>query len=156
MARIPDHAIEQLKSDVSLQRLVDAHGITLKPHGQDLLGTCPFHDDATPSLVINTDSSFFLSSEAHASKVSKGASIIIRYPGLSRSMKITVGEKTWSYDFTSVVISREYIKPQFMGFSANKIMFQVESNGAVYIFKPDVTMPSKILPPQPSGFPMIP
>ncbi len=42
MARISETLIEQLKFDVSLPPLVEAHGITLKPHGQDLLGTCPF------------------------------------------------------------------------------------------------------------------
>src|SRR5690606_5672854 len=25
----------------------------LKPHGKDLIGRCPFHDDKTPSLVIS-------------------------------------------------------------------------------------------------------
>jgi CHC2-type zinc finger protein/Toprim domain-containing protein/DNA primase-like protein len=52
MARIPDEVIERLKSEVSLQRLAEAQGITLKKHGQDVIGLCPFHDDNDPSLVI--------------------------------------------------------------------------------------------------------
>jgi DNA primase catalytic core len=32
--------------------LVRARGIELKPHGKDLLGLCPFHDDHQPSLVV--------------------------------------------------------------------------------------------------------
>ncbi len=52
MARIPDDVIERLKSDISLQRLIEAQGIDLKPHGADLIGLCPFHDDKAPSLVI--------------------------------------------------------------------------------------------------------
>ena len=52
MARIPDAEVERLKQDVSLQRLVESHGIELKKHGQDYLGLCPFHDDKEPSLVI--------------------------------------------------------------------------------------------------------
>lgn len=52
MARIPDEVIERLKSDISLQRLAEVQGITLKKHGQDLIGLCPFHDDKEPSLVI--------------------------------------------------------------------------------------------------------
>lgn len=36
-------------------RLAEAAGITLKRHGQDLLGLCPFHDDKTPSLVISPE-----------------------------------------------------------------------------------------------------
>ena len=53
MARIPDHEIERLKQEVSVQRLVEARGIELKRHGADLLGLCPFHDDHEPSLVVS-------------------------------------------------------------------------------------------------------
>ena len=53
MARIPDKDIQRLKSEVSLQRLVETHGIELKKHGQDYIGLCPFHDDKEPSLVIS-------------------------------------------------------------------------------------------------------
>jgi DNA primase catalytic core len=53
MARIPESEIEQLKLQVSLVRLAEAAGIALKPHGKDLVGRCPFHDDKTPSLVIS-------------------------------------------------------------------------------------------------------
>jgi DNA primase len=52
MARIPEAEIERLKSEVSLQRLVEAKGIALARHGADLVGRCPFHEDKTPSLVI--------------------------------------------------------------------------------------------------------
>jgi DNA primase catalytic core len=55
MARIPDEAITRIKQDISLARLVESAGIALKPHGKDLLGLCPFHDDHTPSLVITPD-----------------------------------------------------------------------------------------------------
>jgi DNA primase catalytic core len=53
MARIPEQAIERLKQEVSLQRLVEGMGISLKRHGSDLIGLCPFHDDHEPSLVIS-------------------------------------------------------------------------------------------------------
>ena len=53
MPRIPDEQLERLKQEISLQRLVEARGIELKRHGQDLVGHCPFHDDKTPSLVIS-------------------------------------------------------------------------------------------------------
>jgi len=53
MARIPDHEVERLKQEISIQRLVETQGIVLKPHGQDFIGRCPFHDDKTPSLVIS-------------------------------------------------------------------------------------------------------
>lgn len=53
MARVPQSEI-RLKSAVSLERLVENRGIELKPHGKDLIGRCPFHDDRTPSLMITT------------------------------------------------------------------------------------------------------
>jgi DNA primase catalytic core len=52
MARIPDHEIERLKAEVSVQRLAEAQGIKLERHGADLIGLCPFHEDHNPSLVI--------------------------------------------------------------------------------------------------------
>ncbi len=53
MARIPDEVIDRLKVEVSLERLAEARGLTLRRHGADLLGCCPFHDDREPSLVIS-------------------------------------------------------------------------------------------------------
>jgi len=52
MARIPEHEVERLKKEISVQRLAEAQGIKLTRHGADLLGLCPFHDDRNPSLVI--------------------------------------------------------------------------------------------------------
>ena len=53
MARIPDDQLDRLKQEVFIQRLVEGQAIELKPHGQDFIGRCPFHDDHTPSLVIS-------------------------------------------------------------------------------------------------------
>jgi len=50
--RIPEPGIERLKSKVSVERLVEASGIELKKSGKDWLGRCPFHEDATASLVV--------------------------------------------------------------------------------------------------------
>lgn len=52
MARIPAQDIEQLKNDVSVERLVESAGIELKKSGKDKIGSCPFHDDSEPSLVV--------------------------------------------------------------------------------------------------------
>ena len=38
MARIPEAEIERLKSEVSVQRLVEASGVELKRGGKDMLG----------------------------------------------------------------------------------------------------------------------
>jgi DNA primase catalytic core len=52
MARIPEDELERLKSEVSVERLVEASGIELKRSGKDWLGRCPFHADETASLVV--------------------------------------------------------------------------------------------------------
>jgi len=52
MARIPEVELERLKREVSVERLVQARGIDLRPHGANLIGLCPFHADHEPSLVI--------------------------------------------------------------------------------------------------------
>ncbi|WP_082378971.1 toprim domain-containing protein [Marinagarivorans algicola] len=59
MARFSDDTIQQLKGGVSLMGLVEAGGITLKAHGKDKIGHCPFHDDKTPSLVISPESNLW-------------------------------------------------------------------------------------------------
>jgi DNA primase catalytic core len=55
MARVSEEEIRRLKSEISLERLVEAKGIKLKRHGKDLVGLCPFHDDHDPSLVVTPD-----------------------------------------------------------------------------------------------------
>jgi DNA primase len=52
MARIPDDELSRLKAEVDLAALVRVKGVELKPHGTDLIGRCPFHNDKTPSLVV--------------------------------------------------------------------------------------------------------
>jgi DNA primase len=34
-------------------------GIKLQPHGKNLIGLCPFHDDKEPSLVITPEKNLF-------------------------------------------------------------------------------------------------
>lgn len=53
MPRIPDTELERLKSEVSVERLVEASGVELKRGGKDMLGRCPFHEDDTASLVVS-------------------------------------------------------------------------------------------------------
>ena len=45
MARIPDEELERLKSEIAVERLIEATGVALKAAGKDLLGRCPFHED---------------------------------------------------------------------------------------------------------------
>jgi len=53
MARIPDEQIERLKQEVSLVRLMESQGYKPKRQGKDYVIACPFHEEATPSLVIS-------------------------------------------------------------------------------------------------------
>ena len=53
MARIPDAELERLKSEISVERLIEAAGIALRPAGKDLLGRCPFHEDREASEVVS-------------------------------------------------------------------------------------------------------
>jgi DNA primase catalytic core len=53
VARIPEEELRRLKREVDLVRLVRRRGVILKPHGEDLIGLCPFHDDTEPSLVVS-------------------------------------------------------------------------------------------------------
>lgn len=52
MARIPPEELERLKSEISVQRLVEEAGVVLRKGGKDLVGRCPFHEDGTASLVV--------------------------------------------------------------------------------------------------------
>lgn len=54
MARIPPDELERLKSQVAVERLIEASGVALKPVGKDLHGRCPFHDDREGSLVVTS------------------------------------------------------------------------------------------------------
>ncbi|MGH8020706.1 MAG: CHC2 zinc finger domain-containing protein [Opitutaceae bacterium] len=52
MAMIPEDEIERIKRETDLAAVVRSRGIELKPQGGDLVGLCPFHDDAHPSLHV--------------------------------------------------------------------------------------------------------
>lgn len=52
MARIPEQELTRLKHDIDLAALIRSKGIELKPHGKDLIGLCPFHNDKEPSLIV--------------------------------------------------------------------------------------------------------
>jgi DNA primase catalytic core len=60
MARLSDEIVSRIKQEVSLVRLAEAKGFTLKPHGKDYAIHCPFHpDDNTPSLIITPSVNLF-------------------------------------------------------------------------------------------------
>ena len=53
MPRIPDADIARLKSSVALTDLVAEAGVTLTGSGHNLIGHCPFHEDKTPSFIVD-------------------------------------------------------------------------------------------------------
>ena len=54
MARIPNEALERLKREVSLARLIEAQGLKLVSQGKDLACRCPWHEgDDTPSCIVS-------------------------------------------------------------------------------------------------------
>lgn len=60
MPRIPDAEIERLKRNTSVAELCRSRGIELKKHGsRDLIGRCPFHEDAKPSFVVSPSKNLF-------------------------------------------------------------------------------------------------
>ena len=59
MARIPESDLNRLKAEISLVRLVEARGIALAKQGKDWVARCPFHDEATPSLVVSPGKNLF-------------------------------------------------------------------------------------------------
>lgn len=52
MIPIAKDELERLKSEVSLRWLIESQGHELTRQGRDWVMRCPFHDDATPSLVV--------------------------------------------------------------------------------------------------------
>jgi len=59
MARLSDQELTKLKSEVSLLRLVESQGHAPKKQGKDYVIICPFHEEATPSLIISPKNNLF-------------------------------------------------------------------------------------------------
>jgi DNA primase len=59
--RIPEEEIERIKREVSIVRLVEAKGVKLSGHGDNLMGLCPLpgHNDKNPSLVVSPSKNVF-------------------------------------------------------------------------------------------------
>ena len=45
----------QIKASTDLVRVVESYGVKLKKTGRNHIGSCPFHDDKNPSLVVTAD-----------------------------------------------------------------------------------------------------
>ncbi len=60
MTLIPEHEIERVRSENSIEDVVRKNGTELKPHGtQDLIGRCPFHQEENPSFIVTPSKGIF-------------------------------------------------------------------------------------------------
>ena len=60
MPRIPEAELERIKQSIDLAALVRSRGVELKKHGsRDLIGRCPFHDEASASFVVTPHKRIF-------------------------------------------------------------------------------------------------
>lgn len=51
--------VDALKASVDLAAFIEASGVPLRRVGQNLLGRCPFHEDAEASLSVNSERQLF-------------------------------------------------------------------------------------------------
>ena len=56
---IAKEALDRLKSEVSLKRLIEGQGHDLMRRGKDWVMRCPFHDDVSPSLVVTESKNLY-------------------------------------------------------------------------------------------------
>ncbi|GAB3416169.1 CHC2 zinc finger domain-containing protein [Massilia agilis] len=54
-----ERELERLKSEVSLLRLLEAAGLELVKQGKDYACPCPFHEEATASLIVTPSTNLF-------------------------------------------------------------------------------------------------
>lgn len=52
--RIPDHRIDEVRAATDIVELVSSH-VRLKRTGKNYKGLCPFHEEKTPSFIVNPD-----------------------------------------------------------------------------------------------------
>jgi DNA primase catalytic core len=56
---IPAETIVDVKSRHELVSFIESAGVSLKRHGTDYLGLCPFHDDRRPSLSVSPSKQYW-------------------------------------------------------------------------------------------------
>ncbi len=56
--RFSPNLIERLRSHFSMSEIIGRR-MTIKKHGREYHGLCPFHNEKTPSFTVNDDKSFF-------------------------------------------------------------------------------------------------
>ena len=64
----PDHFLDDLRARLSLVEIIGRH-VKLIRRGREWLGSCPFHNEKTPSFTVNEDKGFYhcFGCQAHGS-----------------------------------------------------------------------------------------
>ena len=58
MPRIPDHIIEQVRTQANIVEIIGEH-VPLKRAGRSYVGLCPFHKEKTPSFNVTAERGFY-------------------------------------------------------------------------------------------------
>lgn len=77
--------------------------------------------------------------------------LTIKYPGTD-VMEIGDGNQVWEYKV--IVPPKKYCRPIWAGSTELEIYGQIEPDGLIYALKPNTVLPTRDLPPQPSGYPL--
>ena len=81
---IPEDEIEKLKREADIAAVIRARGVELKGSERgNLLGRCPFHDDATPSLVVTPGKGLFRCMAAPCGATGNVIQFVQRFDGVS-------------------------------------------------------------------------
>ncbi|MGH8020410.1 MAG: CHC2 zinc finger domain-containing protein, partial [Opitutaceae bacterium] len=84
MAMIPEDEIEKLKREVDIAAVIRARGIELKPSTKgSLIGRCPFHDDAHPSLSVTPAKGLFRCMSSECGKTGNVIMFVQWFDGIS-------------------------------------------------------------------------
>jgi DNA primase len=84
MARFDDGELEELKRKTDLAALIRSRGVDLKGgEAGNLVGRCPFHDDATPSLVVTPGKGLWRCMSPACAATGNAIQFIMRKDGLS-------------------------------------------------------------------------
>ena len=84
MARFDDGELDELKKKTDLAALIRSRGVELRGgEAGNLVGRCPFHDDATPSLVVTPGKGLWRCMSPACGATGNAIQFIMRKDGLS-------------------------------------------------------------------------
>lgn len=106
---IAKEELERLKSEVSLRRLIEGQGHELTRRGKDWVMRCPFHDDATPSLVVTESKNLY-----HCFGCGAGGSVldwVMKTQGVSLPHAVQLLKHDAPLDGKRVGVARSAVRP---------------------------------------------